>query len=272
MKPAGRDGAEGWDCHVHVFDGQPASASGHYTPPLRSLAMLERAAAATGVGRFVLVQPSVCGSDNRLLLHALKQGQGRHRGVVVVDDTVPSTELQAMADLGVRGVRCNRVSPVGNSPADLQRLAPRLRDFGWHVQWYVQAGQLGEVAAFQQQHRLTCVLDHLAGLNPTVPGDAEAWDALRRIADGGGWIKLSGWYRLQAEAPYDSLDDTVRRVVALFGERCVWGSDWPHTMFLEPGQPRPAPDYTDTWQPVPRALGSTVAQRVLDRHPLQLYR
>jgi predicted TIM-barrel fold metal-dependent hydrolase len=56
----------------------------------------------------------------------------------------------------------------------------------------------------------------------------------------------------------------------VFGERCVWGSNWPHTMLLEPGPSQPGPDYADTWHPVPRALGSAVAQRVLSEHPAQL--
>ena len=235
--------------------------------------MLEQAASPTGVGHFVLVQPSIYGSDNRQLLHALEQGQGRHRGVVVVDAAVPLDELQAMTALGVRGVRCNRVSPVGNSTASLHRLAPRLRELGWHVQWYVQGAQLAEVAAFQELHGLTCVLDHVAGVGPNTPSDSDEWVALRRIADGGGWIKLSGWYRLGATAPYDELDDKVRVAAGLFGERCIWGSDWPHTMFLEPGHPGGAPpDYADTWGPVPRVLGDALAGRLLSEQPLTLYK
>jgi len=263
--------AAGWDCHVHVFDGVAVSQPAHYTPPLRSLPMLERAAAGAGVSRFVFVQPSVYGCDNRLLLDALRAGQGRHRGVVVVDESIDDGELQAMHELGVRGVRCNLVSPVGNSPAALARLAPRLRERGWHAQWYAQPAQLAEIAAFQERHRLVCVLDHLAGLRAAMAADAAAWAALRQLAGGGGWLKLSGWYRLDSTAPYADLDETIRRAAALFGERCVWGSDWPHTLFLEPGCKQPAPGYAQTWQPVPRALGDAGAEPVLCTQPQQLY-
>jgi predicted TIM-barrel fold metal-dependent hydrolase len=236
------------------------------------LATLEQVASPMGIGHFVLVQPSIYGNDNTQLLRALEEGQGRHRGVVVVDTTMQSNVLQDMAQLGVRGVRCNRVSPVGNSPAALQCLAPRLRELGWHVQWYVQGAQLAEVARFQHQHGLTCVLDHLAGLRPGMSVDSEEGVALRRIADGGGWIKLSGWYRLGAAAPYGELDPNVRLVASWFGERCIWGSDWPHTMFLEAAHHGPAPHYADTWQPVPRGLGDSAATRILNQHPLPLYR
>jgi predicted TIM-barrel fold metal-dependent hydrolase len=263
--------SDAWDCHVHVFDGQPVGGPAHYTPPLRSLGMLAEAAAPSGVSRFVLVQPSVYGTDNRVLLDTLAAAHGRHRAVVVVDESIGDGALQAMDRLGVRGVRCNLVSPVGNSPAVLTRLAPRLGELGWHVQWYAQPSQLADIAAFQERHRLTCVLDHLAGFGPRLDADTHTWAALRRIAEGGGWIKLSGWYRLDAAAPYAELDDTIRRVAAVFGKRCVWGSDWPHTMFLEPGRDTPGPTYAQTLHPVQRALGAARADDVLCSCPRQLY-
>ena len=260
-----------WDCHVHVFDGGTPRSSAHYTPPLCDLQMLGEAATPSAVSRFVLVQPSVYGTDNRVLLDTLAAQAGRHRGVVVVDASVTDATLQSMHALGVRGVRCNLVSPVGNSHTVLAALAPRLAELAWHVQWYATPEQLTDIAAFQARHRVVCVLDHLAGMNPQQAAKADNWDALQRVADGGGWIKLSGWYRLQASAPYAELDDTIRRASSLFGERCVWGSDWPHTLFLEPGCSQPRPDYAQTLQPVQRALGAALADQVLRVSPPRLY-
>jgi predicted TIM-barrel fold metal-dependent hydrolase len=264
--------ADGWDCHVHVFDGEPVGAPAHYAPPLRTLRMLALAALPGGVSRFVLVQPSVYGTDNRVLLAELQRGQGLHRGVVVVDESIGDDTLRSMDMLGVRGVRCNLVSPVGNSPAALARLAPRLRALGWHVQWYAQPSQLPDIAAFQERHGVTCVLDHVAGFGPACVDANATWAVLRRIADGGGWIKLSGWYRLDSTAPYVELDDIIQRAASMFGERCVWGSDWPHTKFLEAGCDTPAPAYSQTWRPVHRALGAALADEVLRTYPRQLYR
>src|SRR5207253_4908442 len=112
---------------------------------------------------------------------ALREGQGRHRGVVVVNEAMAATGLEAMHGLGVRGVRCNLVSPVGNSPLAVARFAPALRDIGWHVQWYAPPARLPEIAAFPERHRLTCVIDHLAGLAASPAADAAAWAALRRV-------------------------------------------------------------------------------------------
>jgi predicted TIM-barrel fold metal-dependent hydrolase len=252
----------GWDCHVHVFDGSAPAAGAHYVPVRRPLSEIASTAHAHGCGHLVLVQPSVYGTDNGLVLAALRAGGGRHRGVVVLQGDESPPRLEAMQALGVRGVRFNLVSPVGNAVAAatalLPVLAPDLRRLGWHVQWYVQPEHLPLLASLQQQCGLTFVLDHLAGLTPLHAEDAAAWTALQALARSGAWIKLSGWYRLQAQAPYGALQPLVRRVAELFGDAMVWGSDWPHTLFA----PQELPAYESTWLPVVRSLGEDAARRV----------
>ncbi|WP_127803810.1 amidohydrolase family protein [Hydrogenophaga sp. NH-16] len=248
----------GWDGHVHVFDPAHPAQAGHYRPVLRDLPEIEQAAAPLGVGHLVLVQPSVYGTDNTLILRALAREPGRHRGVAVVDTSVTDAELDAMHALGVRGVRFNLVSPVGNGPEAFRALAPRLRARGWHVQWYARHDQLDTIAELHAGSGLTAVLDHLAGLHAGVAEDDPAWMALQQLADQGAWVKLSGWYRLQASAPYDALHDHIRRVAQTLGERLVWGSDWPHTAFA----PDALPPYDSVWHPVVQALGEARAASV----------
>ena len=257
---------EGWDCHVHVFDAAWPARPGHYRPLNRPLADIEAVAQAHGVGHLVLVQPSVYGTDNALLLKALSAQPGRHRGVVVVDTGITEAELDTMHAHGVRGVRFNRVSPAGEVTPPEQRfaaLAPRLRQREWHVQWYVGVDHLATVAALHRGSGLTCVLDHLAGFGAGVKRDAPAWQAIEDLAAQGAWLKLSGWYRLQARAPYTELAPQIRRLAGLFGERMVWGSDWPHTMFAA----NEMPSYGSTWQPVEEALGREAAGALRQRHP-----
>ncbi|SFF13031.1 amidohydrolase family protein [Paracidovorax wautersii] len=239
-----------WDAHVHVFDGDAPAQAGHYRPAHCPLERIERQAAAHGVQHLVLVQPSVYGTDNTVLLDALAARPGRHRGVAVVDAQVSDAALDRMHALGVRGVRFNRVSPVGNGPAAFQALAPRLRERGWHVQWYAAPGHLAEIAALHAGAGVACVLDHLAGMHAALPGGDPAWGHLAALAGQGAWIKLSGWYRLGAQAPYAALHDAIRRVAALAPGRLVWGSDWPHTAFAADALPA----YESVWQPVAEAL------------------
>ena len=93
--------------------------------------------------------------------------------------------------------------------------------------------------------------------------DGPAWPALARLAGQSTWVKLSGWYRLASREPYDDLHPVIGQVASLFGDRLVWGSDWPHTAFA----PDEIPDYDSTWTPVVEALGTAEAHRLRDRCP-----
>ncbi len=256
----------GWDCHVHVFDPAYPCLPGHYAPGLHPLSCVEETAAEYGNQHLVLVQPSVYGTDNSLMLDALRTRPGRHRGIAVVDGGVRDELLDTLHAAGTRGIRFNLVSPVGNSDADLPALAPRLRSRGWHVQWYARPGDLARIAQLQADTRLVFVLDHAAGLPVNQPCAQSTWEALQRLAGGGAWLKLSGWYRLGAYADEAQLHRHIERVAGLFGERLVWGSDWPHTSL---GNDMPA--YASLWQPVVTALGP-LAQRIAGEFPAVLYR
>ncbi|WP_411885456.1 amidohydrolase family protein [Polaromonas sp. YR568] len=265
-----------WDSHVHVFDAQAAVAEGHYRPAHRPLADIEKLARANGFGHLVLVQPSVYGTDNSVLLDALDAGQGRHRGVVVLPPSVDDRALEAMHGLGVRGVRFNLVSPVGDSlkagegQSALDRfkaLAPRLRALDWHVQWYASPEDLPAIAALHAGSPVPAVLDHLAGMHAGVPAGHPAWQALEQLAAQGAWVKLSGWYRLGATEPYQALDETLYKVGGLFGRHLVWGSDWPHTTFA----PDALPAYASTWEPLVRALTAAQKQDAWEQAPAALY-
>jgi predicted TIM-barrel fold metal-dependent hydrolase len=264
------DVAPGWDCHVHVFDDAAKVAPGHYAPQHRPLTAIEALAQSHGCGHLVMVQPSVYGTDNTVLLDALRVQPGRHRGVVVVDASVSDAELADMQRLGVRGVRFNLVSPAGNSSnlqADFAKLAPRLLALGWHVQWYARPEDLPAIAALHQETPVPAVLDHLAGLHAHLSADHAAWQALETLAALGAWVKLSGWYRLQSEEPYAGLDRNIAKVAGLLAGRMLWGSDWPHTSF----KPRALPSYASTLEPVNRVLSKTQKTDAFNHAPARLY-
>lgn len=257
----------GWDCHVHVFDPAAPRLAGHYAPAPAPLEDIERVAAEHGVGHLVLVQPSVYGTDNSVLKRALLRSGGRHRGVAVVGRDTSETELDFLHAAGVRGVRFNLVSPVGNDDEALSVLAPALRRRGWHVQWYAHPAQLPRIAELQARSGLVFVLDHLAGLRADLPEEPECWRALERMARAGSWVKLSGFYRLGAGAPYQPLFPMIRQVAEIFGRHKVWGSDWPHTSLPVGHRPR----MEELLQPVRAALGAVELGRCLHEDPQALY-
>lgn len=261
----------GWDCHVHVFDAAAPVRPGHYQPEHRPLHDIEALSARHGIGRLVLIQPSVYGTDNSVLLHALAAGKGKHRGVAVVDTSVDDQQLDRLHEAGVRGVRFNLVSPAGHTgdwAADLRLLAPRLHERGWHVQWYVHADVLPRLVPLQAGTGLRFVLDHLAGLHTELNNDDPAWAAAQALAAAGAWVKLSGWYRLRATTPYAALHPAILRAAAMFAPHCVWGSDWPHTSFTA-GE---SPSYDSNLAPLEATLGQAALDTVLRKNPLALYR
>ncbi len=256
----------GWDAHVHVFDRRATAVSGHYAPQDHPLHRIEALAAQHGFGHLVLVQPSVYGVDNTLMLTGLATGSGRHRGVVVVDKVLPDSELTRWHALGVRGIRCNLVSPVGQAQPNWVAWVPRLRALGWHVQWYAHGDQLKQVVTWAQLHQLPCVLDHVAGMHVRLARDDDAWTNLRALAATGAWIKLSGWYRLGLNAPFELQSLQLMRVCELFDGRCVWGSDWPHTSFSAGA----APNYGQLWQPL-ESIWDGIAMHELSQNARRLY-
>src|SRR5205814_2238797 len=102
----------GCDAHFHVFG--PAGrypynqADLRYAPPLALVEDFLAIAKKLGTERFVFVQPSAYGRDNRCMLDAMREvGTQKCRGIADIDENAPDTELERLDALGVRGVRIN---------------------------------------------------------------------------------------------------------------------------------------------------------------------
>ena len=77
---------------------------------------------------------------------------------------------------------------------------------------------------------LTIVLNHLATLQPEIPGMMDVWqDGMIRIARHQNvFVKISGLWTIARDWNALRLRDPVRLVVEAFGpERCMWGSNLP---------------------------------------------
>jgi predicted TIM-barrel fold metal-dependent hydrolase len=73
------------DCHFHVFrPGAPLNSPRSYDPRMLTLADWQDYARQVGIGAGVLVQPSVYGFDNSVLLAALAADPEHLRGIVVL--------------------------------------------------------------------------------------------------------------------------------------------------------------------------------------------
>lgn len=262
-----------WDTHLHVFAGAVRKGS-HYSPSPHSLAMWSAVATPCGITRALLVQPSVYGTDNSALLGALRESGGVHRGVVVIDTSVSDADLEAMHAAGVRGIRFNLVSPVGSDTTNIDAIIARVRPLGWHAQFFLTPADYTWMRAQLHKWRVPIVLDHLGNLQADEP-QTEALAALVALGDQGAWLKVSGFYRLGVTQPFATIDTLIEKLYPSFAGRMLWGSDWPHTWYMEPkaevtrGE---APDYATLLAPLVRVFQQAAMQQaILVDAPAKLY-
>ena len=112
------------DCHTHIHGDPekfPYFPGRVYTP---ETALPEEMAAlhkALHIQRVVIVTPSVYGTDNSATLYGMKARGANARGVAVIDEKAPESELDAMGQAGVRGIRLN-LATAGVSDPSIQSL------------------------------------------------------------------------------------------------------------------------------------------------------
>src|SRR6266513_565960 len=104
------------DCHFHVFAPVGRYPYNHsdlrYAPPVAPVEDFLALSKTLGLERFVFVQPSAYGRDNRCMLDAMREvGTQKCRGIADIDENAPDAEFERLHALGVRGVRIN-VPPV----------------------------------------------------------------------------------------------------------------------------------------------------------------
>ncbi len=225
------------DCHAHLFGPEaryPWSPARGYTPPDATLADYGRLHETLGVSLGVLTQPSVYGTDNSLLLDALRESPDRLRGVVTVDESITDAALAEMDALGVRGIRVNLVDRGGmpfRSMDSLREIAARIAEHGWHVELLVHVHEFPDFRDLLARLPVEVSVGHMgympARRGPDDPGFREFLALLR---DGRCWAKLTGAYRITGEQtpPYTDVLPIARAVVEANPDRVVWGTDWPH--------------------------------------------
>ena len=265
------------DTHFHLFGPAsrfPYSPGRAYTPPEAPLEALLAMHACLGFERGVVVQGNAHGTDNTVVLDALKREPKRLRGVAIVKDTTTRAEIRRMAEAGVRGLRFHHLPRDASRHSGLgveafEKLAPHMKEFGLHVQFFMDARELPEVMPRLKDWKLPVVLDHFGAAKVAEGISAPGFQAMRKLlSEGRLWIKISGAYRCSQQYPdYPDARPLHDALIAANPDQLVWGTDWPH--------PRLAKDMPDTghlldlfnaWTPDAR-----VREKILVANPARLY-
>ncbi|HVU32488.1 MAG TPA: amidohydrolase family protein [Opitutaceae bacterium] len=259
------------DCHAHVFgpfDTFPTRATA-YEPALAPFSEYVRMLRTIGCGRAVLVQPGPYGTDHSAMLAALRSGEFPLRGVALYNDALTDAQLEELHHFGVQGARIH-IPEVREAEAilpKLPRIAARVRRFGWHLQFYLNA-DIPDIDRAVLALPVPVVLDHF-GRAPAAEGlTSRAFETLLRFAKSDRcWFKLSAPYRISTQPPkFPDVTPLARALVAAAPGRCVWGTDWPHPNSSYIPNDGDLVDMLANWIPDP-----TLRHKVLVENPAELY-
>lgn len=279
--PATRFPPDSCDCHAHIFgdlDTHPVLPGSHFVPHPSPVADYAAMLRVLGCDRAVLVQPSVYGTDNRLIAQTLAGLQATSalnsglslRAIAVIDETTTDRELEAMHALGFRGVRINTASATpGLTFPQIRRLADRIRHLGWHVQCFVDLKQLPDVTDELARLAVPIVIDHFGKVDASAGVEAAPFKALLELLRRDScWAKLMGPYFVSTRGPgFADVAPLAQEMAKVAPDRLVWGTDWPHpSAHAQMPNDGALADLLTTWIP-----DAALRQRVLVDNPARLY-
>ena len=241
------------DCHTHIH-GDPAQfpffAGRVYTPEMALPDEMARLHKALHIQRVVIVTPSVYGTDNSATLWGMKARGNDARGVAVINDKTPESELDALGQAGMRGIRLNLKTVGISDPAVavqmFQASAERMKKRNWHIQLFASMEMIRAIKAQLAASPVPLVFDHFAGAEPEQgvdqPGFADILDLVRA---GKAYVKIS-----VTEGPrhdYSGFIPLAKALIAANPDRILWGTNWPHPNSVTPPGRKPT-DLTPLWQ------------------------
>jgi 2-pyrone-4,6-dicarboxylate lactonase len=232
------------DSHCHVFGPGhlfPFAPERKYTPCDASKDQLFALRDHLGFSKNVIVQATCHGADNSALVDALLHSSDKARGVATVKRNVTDEQLQALHDAGVRGVRFNFVKRlVDFTPKEeLLEIANRIKALGWHIVIYFEAVDLPELWDFFTALPTIVVVDHMGRPDVSQPVDGPEFSLFIKLMTEHSniWSKVTCPERLSVQGPkalngephpYQDVIPFAKKIVELFPDRVLTGTDWPH--------------------------------------------
>ena len=277
------------DCHTHIHPDPakfPFFAGRVYTPELASPEEMTALHKALKMERVVIVTPSIYGTDNSPTLFGMAARGPTARGVAVIDDKTPESDLDAMGKAGIRGVRLNLATGGVNDPnvarPRFTNAVERMKARGWHVQIYTNMPMITAVKDLLMASPVPVVFDHFGGAvaakGVEQPGFSDLVDLVKA---GKAYVKISGAYRASNAGPdYAECTPLAKALISANADRIVWGTDWPHPDSVTPPG-KQISDVTPLFQIDDGRLlnqlalwapDAAIRKKILVDNPAQLYR
>ena len=221
------------DAHVHVFGPRAKFPyGGSYTPSDAPKEMLFARHRFLGIERCVIVHSAAHGFDLSVTANAIAVKGGSYLGVALMPVDVADAELKRRDAQGFRGVRFHYMDHLGKGAPidDVIKFAGRLANIGWHLQIHMAADRIADLAPALKSSPVPVVIDHMGRVDASRGLDQEPFrNLLALMQDKKFWVKVSGIDRVSRQGPpYADAVPFARKLVAEFGDRCVWGTDFPH--------------------------------------------
>ena len=262
------------DCHTHIHadpDKFPFFSGRVYTPEPASPEEMTALHKALHIDR------------DRLIRH---EGTRRDaRGIAVIDDKIPDSDLEAMNQAGIRGIRVNLATGGVNDPSvgrpRFQAAVERVKGRNWHVQLFTSLSMISATKDLVAASPVPVVFDHFGGAQAELGIEQPGFsDLVELVKSGKAYVKISGAYRASKLAPdYSDAAPLARALIAANSDRIVWGTDWPHPDSVTPPGKKPT-DVTPLLQiddgrllnQLPMwAPDAAVRKKILVDNPARLY-
>jgi predicted TIM-barrel fold metal-dependent hydrolase len=276
------------DCHTHIHGDPekfPFFAGRVYTPEPASPEEMSALHKALHIERVVIVTPSVYGPDNSATLFGIKARGATARGVAVIDDKTPESDLDAMNQEGFRGIRLNLANSGVSDPnigrARFQAAVDRMKARGWHIQLFTSLSMISAIKDLVATSPVPVVFDHFGGAQAELGLEQPGFsDLLELVKSGKAYVKISSAYRASKLAPdYPDAAPLAQALIAANADRIIWGTDWPHPNSVTPPGNKPT-DLTPLLQiddgrllnqlPV-WAPDAAIRKKILVDNPARLY-
>jgi 2-pyrone-4,6-dicarboxylate lactonase len=263
------------DAHFHVFgprDKFPYASDAPYVPKADAPkdVLIDRHM-FLGIERGVVVQSAAHGFDNAAAADLLADKKGSYVGVALVPVNADMSELKKLNEQGFRGARFNYMQHLGGGPAiaELMRFSSKLASLDWHLQLHLEAPMIVKMAPELKLSPVPVVIDHMGRIDASRGLDQPDFKHLLKLMeDKRFFVKVSGLERASRQGPpYSDAVPFARKLVTDFGDRVLWGSDWPH-----PNLQGPVPDDGTLVDLIGEFTNEAQRQALLVDNPQKLYK